>query len=159
MRANKHSKGFTLIELIVVMAIMGVLAAIVVPTTIHFVAESKAEKAVVEVHTIVDNIYVNIPNIESHSIHGQIGDAVDRDNIRLLLNTYIGNVEEDTVVQGTVINVGSGDTQHRVLRITAISPRSNDNGQISYSKDYELNPGVEYEEEPFVITCTADGWV
>lgn len=157
MRANKHSKGFTLIELIVVMAIMGVLAAIVVPTTIHFVAESKAEKAVVEVHTIVDNIYVNIPNIESHSVPGQIDDAVDGTTVKLVLEKYIGTAEENTLVKGEIVDVEINGHSSQVLRLTAISPETDDNGQISYTKDYLLNPGVEYA--PFQLRATDSGWI
>ena len=49
---RNKKKGFTLVELIVVIAIIGVLAAIIVPTTLHFVNQGRDEAANTELTEI-----------------------------------------------------------------------------------------------------------
>ena len=66
-------KGFTLIELIVVIAIIGVLAAILVPAMLGWVKKSKIQAANADAKTIMTNINAGLEEIDEE------GTAIDAD--------------------------------------------------------------------------------
>ena len=67
-------KGFTLIELIVVIAIIGVLAAILVPAMLGWVKKSKIQAANADAKTIMTNINAGIEELDEEG-YDPIADA------------------------------------------------------------------------------------
>lgn len=95
---RKSKKGFTLVELIVVIAIIGVLAAIIVPTTLHFVNEGRQEAAnseLSEIRNAVNNGLTLNPALTSENIIAILGKAS-------IANTSEGDVEISVATDGTI---------------------------------------------------------
>lgn len=86
-------KGFTLIELIVVIAIIGVLAAILVPAMLGYVKKSKIQAANADAKTILTNINSAFEEIDEEGVE------IDAK----LNNTWQGGLAADKVDSWTKV--------------------------------------------------------
>jgi prepilin-type N-terminal cleavage/methylation domain-containing protein len=121
MKNRKRQKGFTLVELVVVIAILGILAAIAVPRLLGFQARAKAQadrQSAVQVRNAVALLYSNaeigISSGSTLTISSSSG-AANGGNIALSSvvpkwDAVTGGVLNDADVQ-KMINDLTGDIQ------------------------------------------------
>lgn len=135
-------------ELIVVIAIIGVLAAIVVPTTLHFVDEAKAEAAQVEVRSVISALETNIYSLAGGAgVSGVV--TVDGDAAVGILNKYCKDVSEGMKAELTVEN--------KTVTFTVTSPQDADGTPIADSRSFTL-PNA-FTADDFTVTHNGTQWV
>lgn len=68
----RSSKGFTLLELLVVVAIIGILAAVAIPTLLNAVDRARQKRTMADLHTISTSIQAYITDIS----HCPLGSSI-----------------------------------------------------------------------------------
>lgn len=75
MKKINNRKGFTLVEIIVVLVILTILAAIAVPSVLGYVEEAKKEKYIAEAKAIYTVIQVEEARLENEIDYTDKGDS------------------------------------------------------------------------------------
>lgn len=132
-------------ELIVVIAIIGVLAAIVVPTTLHFVDEAKVQAAEAEVNSVISTLQTNILTL-ANGVGSDGVVTVNGTAATEILNNYCKDVSEG---MRAVLSV---EADGKTVTFTVTSPED-----VADSRSFTL-PNA-FTATPFTVIHNGTQWV
>jgi prepilin-type N-terminal cleavage/methylation domain-containing protein len=145
---SKKAKGFTLVELVVVISIIAVLAAMIVPNLISYVRMAKCKAAIADAKTIVTGV-------ESSLIDKTISNSLI---VKKTNNSGKTNIDKPMVINGTKTYVG-GLTNTSLANNTVDSP--GDLAVAEAVREILANASLisgnapSGKDKPFGETCTS----
>ncbi len=108
---NNRNGGFTLIELMIVIAIVGILAAVAVPQYSNYTKRAKFAEVITQTHSA--KLTVDLCHQEDNSLAACNGTGLATDNPGMAPNIAapgIGHLQEMTIAAGTITAIGTGAT-------------------------------------------------
>lgn len=107
---NARSKGFTLVEMIAVLAIIAILFSVFTPKVAGYIKEAKKTKALEEVRQVV--LAIDTYNIKATN---SIGTDKSFDSIKSIFNSY--SDKDDLIDLATVKSIKNSMTYGKMKKI------------------------------------------
>lgn len=109
-RMKRNEKGFTLIELMIVVAIIGILAAIAIPNFLNYQCKAKQSEAKANLGTIRSMQEAYFAEYDEYAVTMNAIGFSSKGDARYTYTTSSTNVTEDFTGQAISTTVKSGST-------------------------------------------------
>ena len=129
---KKNNKGFTLVELIVVLVILAILAAILTPALLGYIDRARAEKD----YSTAQTIRV----AAQAAIDQAYGDGVLADGTGSV--TKISEMGNNTEFKATYAASGLNEYQQMVFDLASCTTTVSENGKGVYSFSFKYTAGI-----------------
>src|SRR5665213_2545790 len=99
---HKHSQGFTLIEMMIVVAIVGILAAIALPQYQHYVIRSKMSEAIARIAECKTSVTEYLQTTQQF-VSGSGINAVNQYGCNATLTNHVAGIWVDAPTAGIIV--------------------------------------------------------
>jgi len=99
MNRKNNRKGFTIVELVIVIAVIAILATVLVPVFSNVITKAKESAALQEAKNIHTNYIA--------SINYKDGDLAETDTFYIIVDEYYVKVEDGSVVEASTTDPGA----------------------------------------------------
>lgn len=125
---NNKKKGFTLVELIVVLVILAILAALLIPALVGYIDKAKEKQVTAETRqvvmaaqTLVDEEYGKLPLNSGTIITVAAGGTIELTDVADLAEVPVANITSVTVTDSRVTGVQYVNGKTCVYAWTAVA--------------------------------------
>lgn len=141
-RNRKNNKGFSLVELIIVIAIMAILAGILIPQFVKYISSSKVSGDIQQAENIYNAVAAQYADSQGNAPKGMTYDGnkhiVDKDVAEAL---DMGKAVPTCKVDSTYKFMYSCDDKGTVA--VYLAPESSDGSAYSATTDTKISPFIE----------------
>ena len=153
---NKRERGFTLVELLIVVAILGVLAGVAIPNVVRFMGHGEEEAAETELKNIQTAVVAMMVDNQLSTLSNPVLEANATDNMSIFPDTSVCGVHKKKDPDGSDYSFFL-DKDGYILYQHDIRGDGNQNNRVNYVAT-ETSKGTYYVDENGAVYQKTTGY-